>query len=78
MSSRKKLSGFFDRVHWMVDNSLTWYKFGENLHRTTKAMIKLMKKDGLVAPTTYWLDCAMKNEIKEARFRLATKTLETK
>lgn len=37
-----------------------------------------MKRDGLIAPTSYWLDCQMKEEIKEARFRLTIQQLETK
>lgn len=66
-SSRKKWSTFDERVNWLVVNESLWYKFGENLIKADKNLIRLMKKDKLISPTTYWLDARMRREVVTAR-----------
>ena len=67
MLNRAKKSNFDQRVKWLVDHSADWYDPNVIPKRCSKELVKLMKEDGLVAPSSYWVDVRMAPEIAAAR-----------
>jgi hypothetical protein len=61
------------RIDWLIENQHLWKDFSdnaENFHPDKwKEIVAKMRKNGLVAPTTNWMDVNLANLIKKARQR---------
>lgn len=67
MGHGNKHSTFHERVDWIVKNYDPWRERFRVAHiEARKAMHRAMKDAGLYAPTTYWADCRLEDEIGAA------------
>lgn len=63
-----KHSTFEQRVKWLVKNSHLWiHGFMIDHYRYCgRVVVRDMKRDGLLAKSTWWRDCRLANEFEEA------------
>ena len=68
-----KYSKFEQRVSWLLEHRALW-KRKRSLHdrnqmtaQAHKVLVAAMKRAGLFAPSTFYLDCPLKAEIYGAR-----------
>jgi hypothetical protein len=61
------------KVDWLLAHPGLWVGWNDKLsryddnNRQKRMIVELMKRDGLVHPTTYWHDCGVWKWIREAR-----------
>lgn len=55
------------RVEWLVSNTSHWIGVDVPDTDTRKSIIGYMKREGLVAKTTYWKDVHIAEDIQKAR-----------
>jgi hypothetical protein len=66
MGTRTKLSTFSERIEWLLVNKHLLLAEAD-LH----AIVLAMKRDKLLAPSTYWKDVHLEEAIRQAKIRLA-------
>ena len=66
MDHRSPISSREAKINWLLSHQLLWVGSEPDDDRNWREIIKLMKVDGLIAPTTYPLDVNVPSLIAEA------------
>jgi hypothetical protein len=66
-------AGRVARVKWLIAHKCMWEGWLDRNDPRARMIVEAMRKDGVVAPTTYWPDVQLTNLIQDARRILRAK-----